>query len=1118
MYEEKRRIEGAQTMPETYATFDRFLYFATPLGEDKLALKQFAGFEGISEIYRFQLDFQAKNDVDVKFDQLIGKEVSFGVVGRDFPALHRAGIVIECSQGNRGTELTDYGLVVVPKLWTLTQKVRSRIFQQKNIPDILRAVLTGIDAEYQFEGTYNPREFVVQYRESDYDFACRLMEEEGMYYYFKFNDKGNHKLVVTDLARLTTDVPDKPQIKYDAIGGGGAGMEPKISDFRRTQNWRSGKVTLWDHHFQLPHRHNDAEKQVVETITAGTVAHKLKLNGNEQFEIYDYPGEYARWHDGIDKGGGEQASEIGKISQAKTRIADIRLQQEEVQMLAFLGGSDCRHLVPGFKFTLQEHYNANGAYILTSISHSAREGSYRSGQNEVSSYENTFTCIPQTLKYRTPRRTPKPRVAGCQTAVVVGPSGEEIFTDKYGRVKVQFHWDRDGQNDQNSSCWLRVATPWSGAKWGTVHIPRVNMEVLVDFLEGDPDKPIIIGSLYNDREMPPYTLPDNKTQSGIKSRSSKGGGPDNYNELRFEDKKGSEMITFHAEKDMEREVEHDDRIDIGNDQKFDVHHDRKKTIDNDEKVEIKNNRTNKIGQKHQEEIGGDHLQEVKMNKKVKVGMNYNIESGMNITIKAGIQLNIESGVAITFKAGASSLQINPGGIQMAGTPMMMLNCPGPPPMPIMPVIIPPLMPGMPAPPAMPGAPAMPAMPAMPGMQAPAAPAAPSMPSVPNLPPLPDPAAMASQVTTMTTSALDTATNVLGNMANTFMDQVSNTATTLVNSAANMGQMAAAAAGQIANQVQQAVDQAKEQVGKAVAEAKEKVNDAVDAVTEQAQQAVAQTAQQVSDLQNQAAQALDNAQQQLQDTAAQAQQMANQAAEQGQQALQQASQQAAQVAEQAQQVAQQAQQQLQDTAQQAQQAAANAAQQGQQALNATSQQVNALAQQGQQAAAAAQQAAQQAAGQAQAAAQQAMAQGQEAATQMANQASQAAQQAQQAAAQAAGQAQQAAAAAAQNAQQMAQQTQQQVQQATQQATQQVQQAAQQAGQQAAAAAQQATQQAAAAGQMAQQQAAQVSQQVGNAASQASNQIGQTAEQAFGQVGSTANQAAQGVQNAFGGLGK
>ncbi|MBS1831101.1 MAG: type VI secretion system tip protein VgrG, partial [Acidobacteria bacterium] len=319
---------------EQYQTTPRFLYLKTPLGADKLLLKTFSGYEAMSELYRYQLEVQAKNDVDVQFDKLIGQDIVFGLNASpdaaNKPARPFSGLCIEVSQGTRGTELTEYSLVVVPRVWTLTQQSRSRIFQQKTIPDILRAVLEGVDVEYQIDGTYKEREYCVQYRESDFDFASRLMEEEGIYYYFKFTP-GAQKLIVTDKERLTTDVNDFPTIKFDPMGGGGEDPdeEMRISHFRRSQTWRSGKITLWDHHFQLPHRHLEADKQVLETVSAGTVTHKLKLNGNDAFEIYDYPGDYGRFYDGINKGGGEQASKLDDVFTANRRIAQIRMQQEE---------------------------------------------------------------------------------------------------------------------------------------------------------------------------------------------------------------------------------------------------------------------------------------------------------------------------------------------------------------------------------------------------------------------------------------------------------------------------------------------------------------------------------------------------------------------------------------------------------------------------------------------------------------------------------------------------------------------------------------------------------------------------------------------------------------------
>src|SRR5262249_9190410 len=285
----------------------------------------------------------------------------------------------------------------------------------------------------------------------------------------------------------------------------------------------------------------------------------------------------------------DQASNIQKIFQDNTRTAGIRMQQETLPALSISGASNCRHFVAGSKFTLDQHFNANGAYVLTRVDHTADLGdTYTAGSPAAFTYDNQFQCIPSALPYRPARTTPKARVEGTQTAVVVGPSGQEIFTDKYSRVKVQFHWDRKGTNDANSSCWVRVATLWAGKQWGMIHIPRIGQEVIVDFLEGDPDQPIIVGSVYNANNMPPWTLPDNMTQSGIISRSTLQGTADNYNQIQFEDKKGSEQINVHAEKDYNRVVENNDALTVGSDnsqtcpdgsQTISVYKDRTETVE-----------------------------------------------------------------------------------------------------------------------------------------------------------------------------------------------------------------------------------------------------------------------------------------------------------------------------------------------------------------------------------------------------------------------------------------------------------------------------------------------------------------------------------------------------------
>ena len=292
-------------------------------------------------------------------------------------------------------------------------------------------------------------------------------------------------------------------------------------------------------------------------------------------------------------------------------------------------------------------------------------GAYRSSDEEVFHYENRFRCLPLEIPFRPARETPRPVVHGTQTAVVVGPPGEEIFTDKYGRIKVQFHWDRDGKNDADSSCWVRVATPWAGQQWGVIHIPRVGQEVVVAFEEGDPDRPIMVGSVYNAAMMPPYKLPDNKTQSGVKTRSTLKGGDKNFNELRFEDKKDSEDIYFHAEKDFHRVVEHDDDLKVGHDQTIEVKNDRtEKVKEGDEKVTIeKGNRTIVV------ETGDDAHQIKKGNRDVQIDMGND-----TLTIKMGNQttkLNLgasstEAMQSIELKVGQSSIKLDPTGVTIQG--------------------------------------------------------------------------------------------------------------------------------------------------------------------------------------------------------------------------------------------------------------------------------------------------------------------------------------------------------------------------------------------------------------------------------------------------------------------
>lgn len=626
-----------------YTQADRPLSITTPLGPDKLLLVGVEGREGVSELFRFSLDLLAENAEDIPFEKLLGQKVAALIRLHDDTKRYIAGVVSRVAQGSRDETFTTYRIEVVPQLWFLSRTRRSRIFQTLSAPEILKNVLAGLDVAYELRGTYHAREYCAQYHESDFDFASRLMEEEGIYYFFRHTASGS-TLVLADTPQSHSDT-SPATVVYEEISGGNRPDE-RVYSWEKIQELRSGKVTLWDQNFELPNKHLDASKAISDTVQVGTVTHKLKTGGNDAFELYDYPGGYANRFDGVDRGGGERASDLQKIYEDNVRTADIRMQEEAVGSVLIHGASTCPQLIPGFRVTLQRHFNADGTYVVTGAEHHAKlDWDYRSAAETVDfSYENSFTCIPFALPFRPPRVTPIPRVQGAQTALVVGPSGEEIFTDKYGRIKVQFPWDREGQNNGDSSCWLRVATPWAGKQWGMIHIPRIGQEVLVDFVDGDVDHPVVVGSLYNADQMPPYTLPANKTQSGVKSRSSLQGGQSNCNEIRFEDKKGSEELLIHAEKDQTIEVEHDESHSVG--------HDRAKKVDHDESVEIGHDRTEKVG--HDETV--------------------TITNNRAVTISGGNDsLNIQAGKSetealqsIELKVGSSSIKLDQSGITIKG--------------------------------------------------------------------------------------------------------------------------------------------------------------------------------------------------------------------------------------------------------------------------------------------------------------------------------------------------------------------------------------------------------------------------------------------------------------------
>jgi len=543
-------------MPE-YTQRNRSLQVTTPLGDNVLLVIGFHGTEQISHLYSFELSLIAANSTTIDFSKLMGNEITLSVAipgeGGATDWRYISGICACFSQGNRNEEFTSYYAEVVPKVWLLTRRAQCRIFQQKSVPDILKEVLNGFDCDFRLRGQYEHREYCVQYRETDFNFASRLMEEEGIHFFFK-HSKSGHKMIIADTSLAHFDVPGLTKAKYDVVEGGSP-QGDHIFEWRKSQELRASKYSLWDHSFQQPTKNLEAKENILESVRAGSVSHQLKVQSIDPLEIYDFPGGYALRFDGISPDGGEQPGRLQKILEDNKRTVKLRMEAEALQSLTIQGTSGCRNLVAGHKFTLQRHFDADGDYILVSVTHEASMGSpYRTGENGGDlKYSNNFTCIPFQLPYRPQRRTPKPVVQGVQNAVVTGPPGEEIFTDKYGRVKVQFYWDRQGKKDANSSCWLRVSTYWAGTKWGAMQVPRIGQEVIIAFVEGNPDEPVIVGSVFNPETMPPYG-PGKGVISGLKSNTHKGKG---YNEMSMDDTAGKEKITIHAQHDMNTTVEQD---------------------------------------------------------------------------------------------------------------------------------------------------------------------------------------------------------------------------------------------------------------------------------------------------------------------------------------------------------------------------------------------------------------------------------------------------------------------------------------------------------------------------------------------------------------------------------
>jgi len=643
-----------------YTQDNRLIQITTPLGKDVLLLQSFSGREEISGLFQFDLVMHSENS-KISFDSIVGEKATVKIVLPSEKERYINGVISSFWQGGSSplqdgktpAVFTEYRATLVPWLWFLTRTRDCRIFQGLSVPDIIEKVFKDhgfSDFKKQLEGNYPKRDYCVQYRETDFNFISRLMEKEGIFYFFE-HEKDKHTLVLADHPSKFRVSPHHPEVSYTEQRG----EDQVVTEWNVRYEVRPGKYALRDFNFEQPS---------LDLTASATGKDKRK------YEVYDYPGDYAS----KDRG---------------NSIADLRMQEEETPIVWASGSSTCRGLAAGQKFKLKQHYrpDLNQEYILTAIYHAADQGSnYRSSATEAGaafSYRNQLECIPSSTPFRPRRVTPVPVIHGSQTAIVVGKQGEEIWTDKYGRVKVQFHWDREGKHDENSSCWVRVSQPWAGKGWGSIWIPRIGQEVIVDFLEGDPDRPIITGRVYNAEQMPPYELPANQTRSTFRSRSSKQGGSGNYNEIRFEDKKDAEQIYIHAERDLDVRVKASHResvgggrhLTVGGNHKELVKHDRHRKVLGNQFILVEGENHQHVKLDHLEKIDGNMSLDVGMNRDEKVGQKYAVDSGMEIHLKAGMKVVIEGGMQLSLKGPGGFIDIGPAGVAIQGT-MVLINSGG----------------------------------------------------------------------------------------------------------------------------------------------------------------------------------------------------------------------------------------------------------------------------------------------------------------------------------------------------------------------------------------------------------------------------------------------------------
>ncbi|MDO8334621.1 MAG: type VI secretion system tip protein VgrG [Nitrosomonas sp.] len=601
---------------------NRFISITTPLGPDKLLLRSFNGTEAISKVFTFQLELLSE-DHNIDINNILGQKVTVTINLPEAQTGQRYfnGYINRFKQLPGIGRFARYQAEMVPWLWFLTRTTDCKIFQKEAVPDIVEKIFRQFnfqDFERELQQKHQAWDYCVQYRESACNFVMRLLETEGIFFFFR-HEKNRHILVMADSPGAHKPL-EPMKITYEYVEGSGYKQEEsRIDNWLIDHDLRTGRYAVKDFNFETP------SSSLLVNIDSS-----IKVADNQVYELYDYPGGYENRDEG-------------------DKYVRMRMEEEEVEHATIQAEGNCRHFTPGFRFELTGHNrrDQNKQYVITAITHDANiGGNFPDNTDAVDHhYRNRFSCIPYAVPFRPGRHTPKSIVHGTQTAIVVGPKGEEIHTDKFGRVKVQFHWDRYGKMDENSSCWVRVSHPWAGKGWGAVSIPRIGQEVIVDFIEGDPDRPIITGRVYNAETMPPYDLPADGVVSGIKSSTHKGKG---YNEMSMNDTAGKEKITIHGQYDMNTTVEHDQTNTVNN--KF------TETIKSDAAISITEGKYS-----HDVKTGtaNYHVQGA-LTEKYDATQDTTVKNNITITSTAGAIL-VNAATVIKLEVGASKLTMDAAG-------------------------------------------------------------------------------------------------------------------------------------------------------------------------------------------------------------------------------------------------------------------------------------------------------------------------------------------------------------------------------------------------------------------------------------------------------------------------